>query len=226
MRADYHGYRLPVGYRLLGVIALRARTRWRLYGKRGNEVVTGNHASGTWRKSTSRGYAHDRHVGAGSNVSCKAKQVCDRAPGALAPSRPSASSPVPALGRVSASFACFGVPALSACPNTSASLASLHVSASLTRPSVPALLNASASAPVPALSACPHAPASSHHVGAGSNLSLGAEQPSDRALVRDGRQTGQGRQHLSTSVNGSFATTYAEDRDGNSRASSFCLFST
>ena len=42
MRADHQGYRLPVGYRLLGVIALRARTRWRLYGKRGNEVVTGN----------------------------------------------------------------------------------------------------------------------------------------------------------------------------------------
>ena len=42
MRADRQGYRLPVGYRLLGVIALRARTRWRLYGKRGNEVVTGD----------------------------------------------------------------------------------------------------------------------------------------------------------------------------------------
>ena len=146
-----------------------------------------------------------RHVGAGSNISREAMQVCDRAPGALA------SSPVPA------SFACFGVPALSACPNTSASLASAPV---------PALLNASASAPVPALSACPHAPASSRHVCAGSNISCKAKQVCDRAPGRDGRQTGQGRQHLSTSVNGSFATTYAEDRDGNSRASSFCLFST
>jgi len=42
MRADHHGYRLPVGYRFLLVIASRARTRRRLYGKRGNEVVTGN----------------------------------------------------------------------------------------------------------------------------------------------------------------------------------------
>jgi len=80
MRADYHGYRLPVGYRLLGVIALRARTRWRLYGKRGNEVVTGNHASGTRRNSTSRGYAHDRHVGPRSNISREAEQPSEHAP--------------------------------------------------------------------------------------------------------------------------------------------------
>ena len=38
-----------------------------------------------------------RHVGAGSNLSLEAEQVCDRAPGALASSRPSALSPVPAL---------------------------------------------------------------------------------------------------------------------------------
>jgi hypothetical protein len=73
------------------------------------------------------------------------------------------------------------------------------------------------------LSACPHSPASSRHVGAGSNISCKAKQVCDRAPGRDGRISGQGRQHLSTSVNGSFATTYAEDRDGNSRASSFCL---
>jgi len=228
-----------------------------------------------------------RRVGPRSNLSLEAEQVHDHAPGALASSRPSASSPVPA------SFACLGVPALApvpalsacpdtsassasspvpalfacpdtsasspvpaslnvpallACPNTSASLASLHVPASLARPGVPALsacldtsasspvpasLNTSASlarpsvpasAPVPALSACPHASASSHHVGAGSNISCKAEQGSDRAPGRNGRQTGQDRPHLAASVNGSFATTYAEDRDGNSRASSFCLF--
>jgi len=245
--------------------------------------------------------------------SAEAEQGCDCAPGALASSRPSASSPVPALGRVPAlfalfaSFACLGVPALSACPNTSASLASLHVSASLTRPGVPASLNASASAPVPASSACPHAPASSRHVGAGhgisrtartdarawlrddvgakkgprgtstdpatgntttdragrdignhtipngvrannpcegtsqgiahptrhvgagSNISRKAEQPSDDAPV--GHQTrnvkpGKVGKMRSSDVNGSFPGTYAEDRDGNSRASSFCLFST
>jgi hypothetical protein len=87
-----------------------------------------------------------------------------------------------------------------------------------------ALLNASASSPVPTLSACPHAPASSHHVGAGSNASRKAKQVHDRAPGRDGRKHGQDRQHLSTYVNGSFAGTYAEDRDGNSRASSFCFF--
>jgi len=69
-------------------------------------------------------------------------------------------------------------------------------------------------------------PRRSHHVGAGSNISCKAKQVCDRAPGRDGRQTGQGRQHLSTYVNGSFPTTYAEDGDGNSRASSFCLFST
>ena len=179
-----------------------------------------------------------RHVGPRSNLSREAEQVHDHAPGALASSRPSASLLVPALFAL---FACLGVPASSACPdtsvsspvpasfacpNTSASLASLHVPASLARPGVPASLNASALAPVPALSACPHAPASSHHVGAGSNISCKAKQVCDRAPGRDGRQTGQGRPHLAASVNGSFATTYAEDRDGNSRASSFCLFST
>jgi len=134
----------------------------------------------------------------------------------------SARFDVPALSSVQASSACphvptssarfgvpalsarFSVPALSACPNTSASLASL---------------------PVPALSACPHAPASSHHVGAGSNISCKAKQVCDRAPGRDGRKTGQGGPDLAASVNGSFATTYAEDRDGNSRASSFCLVS-
>ena len=154
------------------------------------------------------------HVGPRSNISSKAEQGCDREPGALASSRPSALSPVPALGRVPALSP---VPTSSACPNTSASLASLHVPASLARPGVPA------SSPVPALSACPHAPASSHHVGVGSNISRKAKQVHDHAPARIGRQTGQGRQHLSTSVNGSFAGTYAEDRDGNSRASSFCL---
>jgi len=212
-----------------------------------------------------------RHVGAGSNLSLEAEQVCDRAPGALASSRPSALSPVPALfassacqntsasSAVPASFACLGVPALApvpalsacpdtsasslvpalspvpaslpvpallACPNTSASLASLHVPASLERPGVPASLNVPASSPVPALSACPHAPASSHHVGAGSNISGEAEQVRDRAPGRNGRQHGQDGHDLAASVNGSFAGTYAEDRDGNSRASSFCLFLT
>jgi hypothetical protein len=161
-----------------------------------------------------------RRVGPRSNLSLEAEQVHNHAPGALASSRPSASSPVPAS---------------SACPNTSASLASLHVPASLARPGVPALSACPdtsalspvpASAPVPALSACPHATASSHHVGAGSNISREAEQGCDRAPGRDGRQTGQGRLDLAASVNGSFPTTYAEDRDGNSRASSFCLFST
>jgi len=159
----------------------------------------------------------------------------------------------PALSACPDASASLNVPALSACPNTSASLASLHVPASLARPGVPASLacpgvpaslarpgvpaslarpgvpaslNVPASAPVPALSACPHAPASSHHVGAGSNISCKAKQVCDRAPGRDGRQHGQDRQHLSTSVNGSFAGTYAEDGDGNSRASSFCLFST
>jgi len=239
-----------------------------------------------------------RHVGAGSNISREAKQVCDCAPGALASLRPSALSPVPALGRVPAlfaSFACLGVPALSACPDTSASSP------------VPASLNASASAPVPALSERPHAPASSRHVGAGRGISryartdarawplgdIGAKKgpcgastdpaTGNTATDRAGRDTGnhtipnggrannpckgmsQGVAHpthhvgagsnifrraeqsygppprAATSrnvkpgkvgkmrngdVNGSFPTTYAEDRDGNSRASSFCLFST
>jgi len=170
--------------------------------------------------------------------SAEAEQGCDCAPGALASSRPSASSPVPAVGRVPAlfaSFACLGVPALSACPDTSAPLArpgvpallaSLHVSASLTRPGVPASLNASASAPVPALSACPHAPASSRHVGAGSTIAPKAEQPSEHAPAgHQSRNVKQGKvgKMRNGDVNGSFPTTYAEDRDGNSRASSFCL---
>ena len=41
MMHDPHGYRLPVGYRDSPFIGPRARTR-RLYGKRGNQVVTGN----------------------------------------------------------------------------------------------------------------------------------------------------------------------------------------
>jgi hypothetical protein len=185
-----------------------------------------------------------------------ASSACPSVPASSASSRVPASSAVPALGRVPAlfaclgvpasaafpntstsspvpaSFACLGVPALSACPNTSASLASLHVPASLASLHVLASL---ARPGVPALSACPDTsaslaslpvPASSHHVGAGSNISREAKQVHDHTPVRDECQSGQGRQHLSTYVNGSFAGTYAEDGDGNSRASSFCLFST
>ena len=145
--------------------------------------------------------------------SAEAEQGCDWAPGALASSRPSASSPVPSLFASSACpdtsassacppvpalFACLRVPASSpvpaslACPNTSASLASLHVPASLERPGVPASLNASALAPVPALSACPHAPASSRHVGAGSTIAPHVEQAGEHAPVR---QRGAEHQH-------------------------------
>jgi len=63
------------------------------------------------------------------------------------------------------------------------------------------------------------------HVGAGSNISCKAKQVCDRAPGRDGRQHGQDGYDLAASVNGSFATTYAEDRDGNSRTYSFSLFS-
>jgi len=79
MRADHHGYRLPVGYRFLGVIALRARTRRRLYGKCGNEVVTGNHASGVGCSGLLQGYTHERHVGPRSNISREAEQPSDHA---------------------------------------------------------------------------------------------------------------------------------------------------
>ena len=115
-----------------------------------------------------------RHAGPRPTIAPKAEQVYDCAPGALASSRPSASSPVPALF------------ASSACQNTSASSACPHVPASFACLGVPALLNASASAPVPALSACPHAPPT-RHVCAGSNISAKAEQPSDRAPA--GHQT-------------------------------------
>ena len=63
----------------------------------------------------------------------------------------------------------------------------------------------------------------SRHVGAGSTIAPKAEQGCDRAPGRNGRQHGQDGYDLAASVNGSFPTTYAEDRDGNSRASSFCL---
>jgi hypothetical protein len=42
MTPDLCGYRLPVGYHDSPIIAPRAHARWRLTGKRGNEVVTGN----------------------------------------------------------------------------------------------------------------------------------------------------------------------------------------
>lgn len=147
-----------------------------------------------------------RHVCPRSTIAPKAEQVCDCAPGALASSRPSASSPVPAS---------LNVPASSACSNTSASLASLHVPASLARPGVPAL------------SARPHAPASSRHVGAGSNISREAEQgcaARPRAATSRNVKPGKVGKMRNGDVNGSFPTTYAEDRDGNSRASSFYFF--
>jgi hypothetical protein len=66
----------------------------------------------------------------------------------------------------------------------------------------------------------------SRHVGAGSNISREAEQPSEHAPA--GHQSsnvkpGKVGKMSNCDVNGSFPTTYAEDRDGNSRASSFCL---
>jgi hypothetical protein len=66
----------------------------------------------------------------------------------------------------------------------------------------------------------------SRHVGAGSNISREAEQPSEHAPAgHQSRNVKQGKmgKMRNTDVNGSFPTTYAEDRDGNSRASSFCL---
>ena len=67
------------------------------------------------------------------------------------------------------------------------------------------------------------------HVCARSNIFSQVEQGYGLAPARHhvaDHQTGQDGQDWATYVNGSFPTTYAEDRDGNSRASSFCLFST
>jgi len=64
------------------------------------------------------------------------------------------------------------------------------------------------------------------HVGAGSNISTKAEQsygPPPRADTSRNVKPGKTGKMRNGDVNGSLATTYAEDRDGNSRASSFCL---
>ena len=68
----------------------------------------------------------------------------------------------------------------------------------------------------------------SRHVGPRSNISREAEQPSEHTPAgHQSRNVKPGKvgKMRNGDVNGSFPTTYAEDRDGNSRASSFCLFS-
>ena len=65
MRHDPQSYRLPVGYHDLPFIAPRARTRWRLTGKRGNQVVTGNQKAGRRQEQSPR---RTRHVGARSTI--------------------------------------------------------------------------------------------------------------------------------------------------------------
>ena len=45
MRSERSCYQLPVCYRVFPLIRPRAHARWRLIGKRGNKVVTGN---STW----------------------------------------------------------------------------------------------------------------------------------------------------------------------------------
>jgi hypothetical protein len=64
------------------------------------------------------------------------------------------------------------------------------------------------------------------HVGPRSNISREAEQPSEHTPAgHQSRNVKPGKvgKMRNGDVNGSFPTTYAEDRDGNSRASSFCL---